>query len=153
MPRPTLPALNRITNTIETFRRIAIDAMPDMFPDMDVTLDIPRIGFTRRVGVGDFCDWETVMHSVPWDHTNHSLRHFRDVAEVVDGYVFIRVVYTTWENALEGTDQGEPPYEIEEAFSLAVWPVFAIRHKNAAWIDLNTQATSIMRDLFAAVGM
>jgi len=136
---PTLPSLRSILNVVERYRAIACRELYSVVPEIDdPTLDVPRVGYTRQCRLRGQPNWEVVQRGVPWDHTIHSLRHFRDVAECFDGYAFISVAYTTQELALETSYKGTVPPQIGDAFTVAVWPVFAVQYKAAKWVPLDT---------------
>ena len=141
MPRlrmPSLPPLSKIIDSVARYRTLAIEGMYDVMPEFeDPTLDYPRIGYTHQYPSGSGPIWRVVHRGIPWDHTIHSLRHVRDLAEAGDGYAYIEMPYTLASLTREASYKGTIPPETCEGFTLAVWPVFAVRYKSDKWLRLD----------------
>lgn len=154
MPRlrmPSLPPLKKILDGVAYYRTLAIESMYDVMPEFDdPTLDFPRIGYTHQYATQSGTDWRVIHRGVPWDHTIHSLRHVRDLAEVGDGYAYIEMPYTLASLTREASYKGTVPPEICEGFTLAVWPVLAVRYKSDKWLRLAApeQGGKTMTQLF-----
>lgn len=156
MPARPLPTLRAVLDVVERYRDIALLDLYNIMPEIDdLTLDVPRVGYTRQVPGPTGPEFHVVHRGIPWDHTIHSLRHFRDMADVFDGYAFIDMPYTTQELTLEASYEGGIPPQICDGFTVAIWPVFAVRFKSQKWIRVRrppaTDELRTMAELFAEV--